>query len=147
MVFIAVASIFLITLVVWLTNRILPFKVCSICVAVAGTWMWMLGAYLLGFPVDLFVPAILMGGSVVGIAYQVGKHLPQRRSHLLWESLFTPVGFFAVWSLLSFWWLGFWGAIALSLLIVVAFLSPPKRLSLKENEKVKELKEKMKECC
>lgn len=147
MAFIAAASILLITLAVWLANRILPFQVCPICAGVAGTWVWMLIANLLGFSIDLLIPAILMGGSVVGIAYQVEKLLAEGGPQLLWKSLFIPAGFFAVWSLLSLWWLGFWGALALSLLIAALFLLPSKKLSFKENEKVKELKEKMKDCC
>jgi len=116
---IAVASILLITLGVWLVNRILPFQVCPICAGVSGTWFWMIGARILGYNIDMLVPAVLMGGSVVGLAYQLETKLPPHRSPLLWKSLFIPAGFLAVFYLLLFQWLGF----VLVLVILTAIIS------------------------
>ena len=144
---IAVASILLITLGVWLVNRILPFQVCPICAGVSGTWLWMLVAYFLGFQINLLVPAILMGGSIVGIAYQVDKRLSAGSSQLLFKSLFIPAGFFSVWALLTFAWAWFAAGIAISVAVLAVFLLLLKIPLKQEQQKVKELEEKMKDCC
>lgn len=44
------------------------------------------------------VDAMLLGGSVAGIAYQVEQRLPLERSPLLWKILFIPAGFVAAYA-------------------------------------------------
>ena len=87
-----------------------------------------------------------MGGSVVGIAYQVEKRLPPNRSPLLWKVLFIPAGFTAVYGLLNFWWLFFSVIAAYLLIIVFVFWKRPPKTDAISND-VKELEEKMKKCC
>lgn len=66
----AIISIFVLTSIVWVSNKILPLKICPICAGVSLTWLWMLFGMSYGFlSVEKYqiVTAILMGGSVVGI--------------------------------------------------------------------------------
>ena len=116
---IAVASIFILTGAVWLLSRSFSWRVCAICAGVSITWMWIVAARIFGYAIDSVVPAVLMGGSVVGLAYQLETKLPPHRSPLLWKSLFIPAGFLAVFYLLLFQWLGF----VLVLVILTAIIS------------------------
>src|SRR3989344_3957215 len=70
---IATVSIFLIAGLVVFFSRFLPFKICPVCAGSFGTWLWMLIVRSLGYSVDPIILAILMGGSIVGIAYQIEK--------------------------------------------------------------------------
>lgn len=143
---ITIISIFGICFLVHLANRFLPFKICSICAGVSGTWIWLLIGYFLGYQIDLMVPAILMGGSVVGLAYQLEKKLAREKSSLLWKTLFISVGFIAVYELLIGGWLMF--SVAMIFLLGVSFLflsSRDKKDS--DREKIEELKKKMDKCC
>lgn len=150
-IIIATISIFVITGVMWLLNRLLPFEICPICAGVSGTWLWILvGIYfgLLEAGSWLLVAAIAMGGSVVGIAYQVEKRLPQGRSPLAWKLLFIPVGFMTVYFVARFYWLA--AVIGILWLIAVTLLFwrvPGAGKRINGEEKVKELEEKMKKCC
>lgn len=144
-----IISIFAITGLVWLFNKVSPLKICPICAGVSGTWLWILaGIYLSLLDVGSWSPiaAIAMGGSVVGIAYQLEKRLPHNRSPFLWKTLFIPVGFLAIYSIISSWW----GVAALTLLwllgVTAVFLRAPIHVR-GENKKVKELEKRMEECC
>lgn len=145
MITIVIASILGITLAVWLVNKVLPFQVCPICAGVSGTWLWMLTASLLGYQIDLVVVAMLLGGSTVGIAYQLEKKLPAGKSPLLWKTLFIPTGFIAAYSLVASQWVILAASLVVAGAIAWAFLksSGPEQL----NTKVEELKKKMENCC
>ena len=139
-------SILAITGFAWLAGKILPFPVCPICVGVAGTWLWMLAAQLAGFPLDPSMLAILLGGSVVGSAYQLEKHLPEGRSPLLLKTLFLPIGFLAAYGLaVPHWSLLAMAVAALLLLSVVFFV--PRRHPEKNSAAVEKLERDMKKCC
>ena len=145
-ILITIVSILAITGLAWLATKVLPFPVCPICVGVAGTWIWMLGARLAGFAFDASMLAILLGGSVVGIAYQLEKHLPRGRAPLLWKTLFLPSGFVAAygvavphWSLLAI--------ASVALLILTAVFFTPRRHSESSSAAVEKLERDMKECC
>lgn len=146
MLTIATISILVLTGLVWVASKILPFRLCPICAGVSGTWLWLLGAKAWGYEVDLLVPGILMGGSVVGIAYQLEKRLPPSRSPLLFKTLFIPVGFAAAYNLVSFRWFASLGLVVLLAILALAFLGKP-RLPKRESAAVEELEEKMKNCC
>lgn len=142
---ITIASILGITVLTWLFNRLLPYKVCAICAGVSGTWLLMLGARFLGYPIDSEILAILLGASVAGIAYQLEKKLPEKRSLLLWKVLFIPAGFVAVYGIVQSLWFLFFGALVFLFLLAYAFLKVPKtNINLSPT---KELEEKMKQCC
>lgn len=113
----------------------------------------MLGAKVLGYPIDAILLAMLMGGSVVGVAYQLEKRLPAGKSPLLWKALFIPVGFVVAYSLVVSQWvmlavsLGIAGVIAWAFIIGV----PKQHASQKVEEhvlsEVEGLKKKMENCC
>ena len=145
---IVIASILVITSIVWLWNKVTPFYVCPICAGVSGTWIWMLiGRWSGQLPVANYqLPiAILMGGSVAGIAYQIEKILPTGKSAFLWKTLFIPAGFFFVHNVvnqklvLASWILAF------IMLLTIIFLMPGEQNINKG--KIEALKDKMKNCC
>lgn len=143
------SSIFIFTAAVWVINKTLSFRVCPICAGVSLTWVWMLAGMLFGWLPAIsyqLLTAVLMGGSVVGIAYGAEKFLHPSRATLLWKTVFIPTGFAAVYSLVSFWWTGVIVASVLLLVFVFKFLAWPQNHGSK-NERVKELTRKMKDCC
>ncbi len=145
-ILITTVSILAITGLAWLARKVLPFPVCPICVGVAGTWLWMLAARLAGFAFDASMLAILLGGSVVGIAYQLEKHLPRGRSPLIWKTLILPTGFAAAYGLTVPQWSLLAMAGAALLLLTAVFFVPPRR-SEKNSAAVEKLERDMKKCC
>lgn len=149
LIVITTISILAITCLVLLANRILPFKICPICVGVSGTWLWILfGIYigLLEAESWKLVAAIAMGGSVVGIAYQIEKRLPPNRSLLLWKMLFIPAGFAAAYGILSYRRDTFFAAVIFLVILTLYFIEKPRRRPSNE-KKLEELENKMKQCC
>ena len=150
MIIIATISIFIFSLLVWLANRFLPFKICPICAGVSGTWIWLIIGYFLGYQINLIIPAILMGGSVVGVAYQLEKKLLTESTSwhkpLLWKTLFIPAGFILTYSILIREWLVFSVAIVFLLGISFLFLSSSNK-SDSNKETIEKLKQKMDKCC
>lgn len=139
-------SIFAIAGVAWAARKLLRAPVCPICLGVGGTWLWMLIARSLGYAVDTTMLAILLGGSVAGIAYLGEKRLPQGRSPLLWKTLFIPVGFVAAYALAAPQWILF-AVTSLALVLLTAFFLVPQAASGEQSETVEELKKKMQQCC
>lgn len=148
-IFTATISILAIAGVVWIANKILPLRICPICAGVSGTWLWMLAGMFSGLlpTSDFQLPtAILMGGTVVGIAYQLEKYLPQNQSPLLWKILFVPAGFAAVYAVLTQWQSIFLASFIFILLITFVFLYPRGK-SATRKKTIEELEKKMKDCC
>ncbi len=142
---VTIASIGGITCAVWLADKVLPFKICPICAGVSGTWLWMLAASFLGYEVDRAIIAMLLGGSVVGIAYQLEKKLAAGKSALLWKALFIPVGFVVAYGLVSSQWAILAGSLGIASILAWTFvMATPKQGA---NQKVEELKQKMEKCC
>ncbi len=94
----------------WVARRALKAPICPICFGVGGTWLWMIVGRSMGYAVDATMLAMLLGGSVVGIAYLVEKRLPSGRSPLLWKMLFIPAGFAAAYGLAEAQWSLFAGS-------------------------------------
>ncbi len=142
---ITIISILAVSVVVWLANKFLMFTICPICAGVFLTWVGLLGAYNFGYQVDLTIPALLMGGTVVGVAYQLEKKFknlfPNRI--LFWKVLFIPVGFVAMYGILEQLWTMFLVAIAFLLLITLTQL----RKTENGNGVKSELEKKMEESC
>jgi len=68
--------ILMLSMLVWyFTKRSVRLRVCPICVAVSGTWLILSAGIIWGFfSADFKMPVImLMGGTVVGIAFQAEK--------------------------------------------------------------------------
>ncbi|MBI5798637.1 MAG: hypothetical protein HZB10_01770 [Candidatus Yonathbacteria bacterium] len=152
-IWISVFSIFVITAFVMACKRILPFSrcvtaLCAICAGVSLTWIGLLVASFVGYPIDIRIPAILMGGTVVGIAYQGGRFLPVTRSELLWKSVFIPIGFALVFTILDRQWsMAFAMFTALAAVIAWSFLPWLTTQSQNGKEQVDSLEKKMKNCC
>lgn len=149
-IIIATISIFIITGVFWLFNKFSPIQVCPICAGVSGTWLLILAGLFLGILIHggwVLIVAMGMGGSVVGIAYQLEKKMPKYKSTLLWKTLFIPIGFIAVYSLFVTQWIIF--VISIIFMIILAWLFTRKKISHPEKEKevISKLENKMKDCC
>lgn len=139
---VTIISILAISAVVWFANRILPFIVCPICAGVFLTWTGLIGARFFGYEVALAVPALLMGGSVVGVAYQLEKklHGSSAGAPLLWKALFIPAGFVAAYGVLEQLWTAVLLALAFMFLISITLV--PSR-----GESASGLEKKMEDCC
>ena len=148
LIIITVASILGITVLVRLAEKILPFKVCPICAGVFLTWTGMLTANFLGYQVPLVIPAFLMGGTVVGIAYQLEKKYSASSTdaRLLLKALFIPAGFVAAYGILLQLWAAALLAIAFLFLISLVFLSPNGKAD-PHGSATEEIEKKMKDCC
>jgi len=148
-------SILVITLLVWLVNRILPFKVCPICGGVSLTWFLVLLGILVGYLSPMtyqLIVAVLMGGTVVGMAYQGEKRMNIRPENFLkFRTAIIVPGFILVYfALMNVSWLTLAiEAVVLAAVTYLYFILPQseKGSSPKNEEKVAELEEKMKNCC
>ena len=144
---IIVVSILIVSGAVWLANRVLPFKVCPICAGVFLTWTGLVAAHFLGYQINLVVPALLMGGSVVGIAYQFEKKFRgSAGTLLLWKTFFIPAGFAAAYSLLAQLWTALILTTFFLFLITLLFLSSGGRPGARE-ETVGNIEKNMEDCC
>ena len=141
-----IASILVLAGLAWSASRLLRIPLCPICTGVAGTWLWMLVARHFGIAVDASMLSILLGGSVVGIAYQLEKRLAGARSPLLWKTLFIPAGFAAAYGLAIAHWALLGAALAVLVLLTAYFLWP-RAGATTPSSAVQELESKMKNCC
>ena len=140
----AVISIIVLTPCVWLFNKMFKTNICLICGAVSGTWIWMLVAGASGYSIDPVIPAMLMGGSVVGINYQLEKKIKNREWLIYWRITFIILGFLTAYNLLMFRWinLAIYSAIAICLGFV-AFGSKHQR----DTKNIESIESSMKNCC
>jgi hypothetical protein len=141
-----IGSILALAGLAWAAGRLLRIPLCPICTGVALTWLWMLVARYLGVAVDAAMLSILLGGSVVGIAYQLEKRLAGTRSPLLWKTLFIPVGFAAAYGLVAAQWAMLAAALLVLLLLSAYFLWPRASVTT-PSDAVQDLESKMKNCC
>ena len=148
-IFIALASIAFIAGLMRIGHRALPFKVCPLCGGVAGTWIWMMIAAYRGYAVDMRVTALMMGGTVVGLAGELEKRI-KFRYPLIWKSVFVIGGFWTAF-LLQVGRLDLVGLSALSLAVFTYLFS---KLNLhehnapaSENKELSELEKKIEDCC
>ena len=133
MIIITTISILSLSLLVSGVNRFLPFRICPICAGVSLTWIWLVTGYFLGYQIDLLIPALFMGGSVVGISQQLDKKL---------KIIFISLGFIVAYSILSENWVTL--LVFLAIILLILFLFNNKNKKLNSN---KELEEKIKNCC
>ena len=122
---VAVASILVLSGAAALVRRITPLRVCPVCAGVSGTWVWMLLARAAGYPQDERTILLLMGGSVVGIAYQLERHVREDRQ--AWFKLsFIAFGVVGAWSLVAGSWSVF-AAVAVDFLFLGGCFFPTGR--------------------
>ena len=142
----AILSILIITLVVWLVNKKLPIQVCPVCAGVFLTWLWMFIGMSLGklLIANYQLPvSVLMGGTVVGLMSKLEQFI-NLKFVLIWKMIFVVSGFTAVYSLIT----DQWGIFAIGVIVdIVVTLIFKTYGAEKENLNLKELKEKIKNCC
>ena len=119
-------------------------RICPICVLVSGTWITLLIARSLGSQIDLALIAMLIGGSVVGLAYTLAKRLPPDR-HTSWKLFSIPLGFVTAYSALMGLWFICAGALVGLGAVVLFFFGRKKNKSA--SSEAAELEDKMKQCC
>ena len=154
-IFISTILFIAITVIIWLLNKVLPFEVCPICAGISGSWLLLSAGIVFGLleagSWQLAV-ALAMGGSVVGIAYK-SEHIFSwgRENPLLWKLIVigtgTPLAYLTV-SFLSF-RVFIAEVIFLSVLTYIFFVRKQehKLTIVASNNKIKELEDKLKNCC
>ena len=144
----AIILILIFTSIIWILNKKLPRQICPICAGVTLTWLTLfLGMFFGKLPVLYQVPtAILAGGTVVGLMYQLEKFI-KPQFLLFWKTLFVISGFWTVYSLIDNQWVML--IISLIVNIAITFLLKIKNLAPnnQESEQIKKQKDKMKNCC
>lgn len=148
MIIIISISILLISGIVLAIKKISPsFQACPICAGVSGTWLGMLIASYLGYPMDLVIIGLLMGGSVVGIAHQLERKIRVNKV-LAWKILFIPAGFTVAYNLIYFSWPPLILLSAIILLLLFIFLEwPMSKQNGGRGGKVEYIEKEMENCC
>ncbi len=141
-----IASILAIAGVARAASRLLRIQLCPICTGVAGTWLWMIVARHSGFAVDAVMLSTLLGGSVVGIAYLLERHLASGRSPLFWKTLFIPAGFAAAYGLAAAHWT-LLGTALVVLFLLTAYFLLSRGTTKTSSSAVQKLESEMKNCC
>lgn len=153
-IIIALISVAAITLGVKFANRFFPFSVCAICAGVSGAWVLLTLAVLAGLaPEAFYLPVItlLMGGTVVGIAYQAERTFGWSGEKSFWlKFVIIVVGFyFAHIAVGALSWMTF--ALELAALAVLVYLFFVRRNAGAKNhppsQKAEELEKALKDCC
>ena len=141
-----VVSILLIAALAALARTWFRLSICPICLGVGGTWVLMLGARYFGVAFDTSMLPVLLGGSAVGVAYQLERYLPEERSALLWKSLFIPLALSAAYGIAQAQWMVLLTALAAILILGLIFLIP-RQVRGSDSAAVEKLQEQMKKCC
>lgn len=155
--FLAIILILIITGLVWLLNRVLPFKICPVCAGVSGTWL-ILTALILGGIIptsDFLLPtSILMSGTVVGIAYQGEKSLKwAAKNQIVWKLIVLAFGFSAVWWVVQHLsWATFVGELAMLSVVVYLFFirrgsTAPHAPHPNDPSNVQKIEKGLEDCC
>ena len=138
-------SIIVVTVIVWLVGKASPLKVCALCGGVFLTWTALVALRYAGYAIEPVIPALLMGGSSVGIAFQLEKSLSRGQNALVWKTIFVLAGFTAAYLLLRYEWL--WFALAALAFASLALIGTRPLQGGREGGKVKELEKKLESCC
>lgn len=147
---ITISFILILTALAFLVRKSAASWLCPLCAGVAGTWLGLLGAHLAGFTVDLRLPAILLGGSVVGLAAQGEKILANRSEtyQLVWKTLFVTIGFATAWFVINLAWSAVAiGLVALGVITLLPWVGMSAQGTTGRPGHVERLKEQMKSCC
>ncbi len=142
-----------ITLVIKAVSRFLHFSVCPICMGVSGSWFLLSFAVLAGFlPADIYLDVImlLMGGTVVGIAYQAEKKFRWQSEKAFWfKFAIIIVGFYAAHiAVESLSWMTFVFELAvLAALAYLFFVRGVETVGKKNSSNVEKLQKELENCC
>ena len=127
-------------------------SLCPICLGVSLTWLTLAALMLVGFlPTTFYLlpTAILMGGTVVGVVYQGEKKFKVMRSFAP-KMVVLIIGFVLAHLLLTN--MNWLTLIAATFILIplgyLFFLKSPQATAGTENsETIRDLEDKMKECC
>lgn len=132
----------------------MKIHICPLCVIVSGTWLMLsigvawgyLSIALYGLPI-----ALLMGGTVVGIAYQGERRLHwASRNNLLWKTVIVALGMPIAYMFVTHLSKSVVG-IELVLLLVIAYFffvkRPMRSRGSVSNTRISDIEEKMEHCC
>lgn len=148
LIVITLFSILTIASFVWFANQFLPFTVCPLCAGVFLTWVGLMSAHFSGYQITLTIPALLMGGSVVGSMYQLEKKFRgvSANALLLWKMFFVLVGFLAAYSVLEQRWTVLFFAAVFLIAVSFAPLFSSRTATLRK-EATGDIEKKMEDCC
>ncbi|MBI4080998.1 MAG: hypothetical protein HY423_00165 [Candidatus Lambdaproteobacteria bacterium] len=144
------ASMLVLTALAWFLRRAALPRLCPLCAGVAGTWIGLLVAHAAGAAVDLRLPAILLGGSVVGLAGLGERALAARPplAVLAWKTAFVATGFATAYALLIPLWASFaFGMALLAALLTVPWLLARRATSEPPSDTQASLLVQLKNCC
>ena len=148
----AILLVLVITLIAVALNKLLPFKICPICAGISGSWLILTAGILLarwsgGYMLPI---AMLMGGTVVGIAFQgEAKFNWAKKGIYMWKApviiLGMPVAYW-LFQNMSLTTLAV-EILILSVLIYFFFIRSSHAGKNIDGHHVVELEDKMKNCC
>lgn len=125
-------------------QKVLPFKICSICLAVSITWLCLLAPFFLE-KIDSMPIAILMGMSLTGVMYKLEAIFEQHKLQNFWFARIVLVvgGVYLISALLEENWN------LLTLLIVLIPISIFTTALLFQGDKApsKGIKKRLEDCC
>lgn len=134
-------------------NRVLKYKICSVCAGVSITWAMIILGILTGYlNPETYKPilAMMIGGTGVGIGYQGEKLFGLTGVKSLWFKLIATLSGFLV-AYLNFYFIG-WTLLtvdiaALAIIGHLYFIFPYRMTKNSSEEKGKYIEEKLKNCC
>lgn len=144
------ASIAGLTALTALVRRAALPALCPLCAGVSGTWMGLLALHAAGVAVDLRLPALLLGGSVVGLAGLGERALAGRTpgAVLAWKTAFVAAGVGTAYALLLAAWVPLaGGALLLGALLFVPWRVVPRPAAGTATEGRADLLAQLKNCC
>lgn len=152
MIIITTLSIFVISGMIFLARKIWPsFRVCPICAGVSGTWLWILIGIWTGWLEAnswKLIAALAMGGSVVGVAYQIEKRIKPDKI-MAWKIFFIPTGFALAYNLIYFSWLYVLLLSVIIFLTIFFFLKwlVSSKSRTDKDGRIVDIEKKMENCC
>ena len=155
--FSALILITLITLIVWRISQVVGIKICPACVGVSSAWLILTAGVLtemLSSNSWQMIIAILMGGSVVGIAFQGEKSIKWAEKNPMWWKLIVVLpGFLAVYGAIKYM---SWGTLAGAIVVLGAVMYvffvrkgkvSPQQVHRNDDPSVKKLEKDLEKCC
>lgn len=154
----ALILIIIITLLAWAVSRFMAIKICPACVGVSGTWLLLTLGVLMGLldpETWRLIIAILMGGSVVGIAFQGEKSIKWAAENPMWWKIIIVLpGFLAVYGAVKYMsWMTLVFAVAILGIVMYSFFvrkhdrDKTRGIHGGESATVHDLEKKLDKCC
>ena len=132
-------------------NKITRWQICLICAGVSLTWLTITALMLSGLLLTthyLLPVAMLMGGTVVGIAFQGEKRFEWAKNLFYWKAPVIIIGFVVAYLLLiNLSWTTFITELVLLGFLTYFIFLQPSGGKLPQGETASGLEEKLKDCC